>query len=48
MKIDDIIIHTSEKNIPELQKYLIQEIGMNEKRVLNTLKKLNNIYKITT
>ena len=47
MNIDDITINTPERNIPELEKYLIQDIGMNEKRVTNSLKKLNNIYKTT-
>jgi flap endonuclease-1 len=47
LKIDDMKIYTSEKNIPELETYLIQEIGMNQKRVWTTLKKLNNVYKVT-
>tara|TARA_Y100000817_G_C16862108_1_gene546258 strand:+ start:8083 stop:9078 length:996 start_codon:yes stop_codon:yes gene_type:complete len=46
IKIDDIKIYTSEKNIPELETYLIQDIDMSQTRVLNALKKLNNIYKV--
>ena len=38
-------IKTSEKNINELQKFLIETVNMNEKRVNNTLKKFNNILK---
>ena len=47
INMDDIQIYTSERNIPQLEKYLIQEIDMNEKKVYNTIKKLNNIYKAT-
>tara|TARA_B100000575_G_scaffold290822_2_gene295270 strand:- start:408 stop:1409 length:1002 start_codon:yes stop_codon:yes gene_type:complete len=48
IKMDDIKIYTSEQKISELEEYLIQEIGMNNKRVQTALKKLNNIYKTTT
>lgn len=45
INLDDLEIKTSEKNVNELQKYLIETINMNEKRVNNTLKKFNNILK---
>ena len=43
--INQLNIHSSFKNIPKLQNYLIHDIQMNEKRVQNTLKKFNNNYK---
>ena len=45
INIDDLKIYTSERNITKLIEYLSQEINMNEKRINNSLKKLNNIYK---
>ena len=45
INLDDLEIKTPEKNINELQKYLIETVNMNEKRVNNTLKKFNNILK---
>ena len=45
INLDDLEIKTSEKNVNELQKYLIETVNMNEKRVNNTLKKFNNILK---
>ena len=47
INMDNIKIYTSEKDITELEKYLIHQIGMNHNRVSNSLKKLNNVYKIT-
>lgn len=47
VNMDDIKVYTSERDISELEKYLLQEINMNEKRVTTTLKKLNNVYKTT-
>lgn len=47
MKLDDIQIHKSKEDIHGLETYLIQDIEMSEKRVMNSLKKLNNIYKIS-
>ena len=45
IKVDDLKVFTSEKDIHKLMEYLLQKINMNEKRVTNSLKKLNNIYK---
>jgi len=46
LKLDDLKINSSTKNISDLSKYLIQEIEMNEKRVHSTIKKYHNNYKI--
>ena len=46
VNIDDLNIFTSIIDVEGLKKYLLEEIDMNEKRVLNSLKKLNNIYKV--
>lgn len=43
--VKNLVIKSSEVNIPKLEKFLIGEIQMNEKRVQNTLKKFNNNYK---
>ena len=43
--VNDLNIITSDKNIPELTKFLIEDIQLNEKRVKNTLKKFHNNYK---
>jgi flap endonuclease-1 len=43
--INDLKIISSNKNIQELTKYLIEDIQLNEKRVKNTLKKFHNNYK---
>ena len=45
LKIDELKIYHSEKNIDELYKFLIDDIQMNEKRVQNALKKFHNNYK---
>ena len=45
INLDDLIIKSSEKNVNQLQKYLIETVNMSEKRVNNTLKKFNNILK---
>jgi len=44
VNIDDLEFHHSEKNIEELQSYLINVINMSEKRVNNALKKFYNVY----
>jgi len=46
INIDDLEIHSSEKNIEKLFSYLVDVINMNEKRVQTTLKKFNTVYKI--
>lgn len=46
IKIDDLDIHSSKKNIEALRSYLINEINMGEKRFNNTIKKINNVYKV--
>ena len=43
IKLEELDIKTSLRNVTELQKFLIQKINMNEKRVDTTLKKFNNI-----
>lgn len=43
--VENLTIHNSEKNIEGIQNYLINTINMNEKRIVNTLKKFNNILK---
>ena len=48
VNLDDIKIYTSEKNIPELENYLMNQIDMSHKRVSNSLKKLNNVYKTSS
>ena len=48
VNLDDIKIYTSEKNIPELENYLLNQIDMSHKRVSNSLKKLNNVYKTSS
>ena len=45
LKIDELKIYHSDKNIDELYKFLIDDIQMNEKRVQNALKKFHNNYK---
>ena len=45
IKLDEIKMECSEKNIEGLRKYLVNEIQMNDKRVQNTLKKFHNNYK---
>ena len=45
LKIDELKIYHSEKNIDELYKFLIDDIQMNEKKVHNALKKFHNNYK---
>lgn len=44
IKVEDIDIKTSEKDIEGLTKFLIEDIEMNEKRVQNSLKKFHNNY----
>ena len=44
IKIDDIDIKNSERNIEELSTFLINEIEMSDKRVQNSLKKFHNNY----
>lgn len=44
INVDEIKIHTSEKNISELQSFLINEIEMNETRVNNAIKKFHQVY----
>jgi flap endonuclease-1 len=44
IKIDDIDIKNSERNIEELSTFLIEEIEMSDKRVQNSLKKFHNNY----
>ncbi len=43
---NDIVVFKSIMDIDKLKDYLINEIEMNEKKVTNALKKLNNIYSI--
>lgn len=43
--IDELKIYSSEKNIDELYKYLVEDIQMSEKRVQNAIKKFHNNYK---
>ena len=43
--VDQLDIISSEKNIEGLLDYLTNDIEMNNKRVVTSLKKLNNIYK---
>jgi len=45
LKVNELKIYSSIKDIPELSNYLINDIQMNEKRVQNTLKKFHNNYK---
>ncbi len=42
---NELNIHRSQLNIFELEKFLLGEIQINEKKYRNTIKKLNNIYK---
>ena len=44
LNVDKLEFHTSTVNIEETEKYLVNEINMNEKRVQNALKKFNNNY----
>jgi len=48
IKIDELIIYKSIRNIDELYKFLIDDIEMSEKRVQNALKKFHNNYKQIT
>ena len=45
LKIEDIVFHTSERNLSALENYLVHEIGMNEKRIQTSFKKFHNNYK---
>ncbi len=45
INIDSLNLNTSEINIEGLKNYLINDIEMNEKRVVTTLKKYHNNYK---
>ena len=42
--VDNIIIHTSQKNMAELLQFLVGEIEMNEKKVQNGIKKIMNYH----
>ena len=45
IKLEGLTIQTSVRNTTELQKHLIETVNMNEKRVITSLKKFNNILK---
>jgi flap endonuclease-1 len=45
IELKDLDIKTSLRDVVQLQKYLVDTINMNEKRVNTTLKKFNNILK---
>jgi len=47
INIDTIDIHTSLPSVNDIEKYLINDIEMNDKRVKNALKKFHNKYKHT-
>ena len=44
LNIEELTFHTSTANVFEIEKYLIDTINMNEKRVQNALKKFHNNY----
>ena len=44
INIDNIVIHTSQKNMAELLQFLVGEIEMNEKKVQNGIKKIMNYH----
>ena len=44
--MDMFEVYASEINLVELKTYLVEEIQMNDKRVVSTLSKINNIYKV--
>jgi len=44
INVDEINIHTSDKNLSELKSFLINDIEMNETRVNNSFKKFNQVY----
>jgi len=45
LKVDDIVINKSNKDIGKLINFLVNDIEMNESRVHNGIKKIQNIYK---
>jgi len=45
LKSEDIVFNTSERDLSGLENYLVQEIGMNEKRIQTSFKKFHNNYK---
>ena len=46
IKVDEICIHHSIRDINKLSKFLIEDIEMNEKRIQNSLKKFHNNYNV--
>ena len=44
LNIEELTFHTSTANVFETEKYLVDTINMNEKRVQNALKKFHNNY----
>lgn len=44
INVDNIMIHTSQKNMAELLQFLVGEIEMNEKKVQNGIKKIMNYH----
>jgi flap endonuclease-1 len=45
IKEEDIIYHTSERDIDKLKSFLIEDVGMSQTRVTNSFKKFHNNYK---
>ena len=45
LKPEEVVFHTSERDLSGLENYLVQDIGMNEKRIQTSFKKFHNNYK---